>query len=497
VRFDATNAARAALRRPGGVLLISCYELGHQPLALASPLAFLEQAGYAPAVLDVAVEPWDAERVARARFVGISVPMHTALRLGVRVAEQVRAINPECHLCFYGLYATLNAGYLFDHGADSVIGGEYEAPLVALVEALAAGERGLSVGATSKEPHLARLAFIAPSRDALPPLERYAHLEMEGELRVAGYVEASRGCKHMCRHCPIPPVYGGRFFVVPREVVLADVRRLVAAGARHITFGDADFLNGPGHALRVTRAVHAEFPDLTFDFTAKVEHILKHRDLFPELAALGCVFMVSAVESLSDRVLAILDKGHTRADVAAAWRVLRDARIAMRPSLVSFTPWTTLEDYQEVLAFVAAEGLIPSVDPVQYSIRLLIPPGSALLGHPELEPYLGPLIEATLTYAWTHPDARMDRLHRLVSAVVEQAAKAGEAIEATFARICDLAWSVAGGAEGAREGGGEGGREGVTRDGRVLSRDHSLAPSLPPSPPLLQRPPRLTEAWFC
>jgi hypothetical protein len=168
--------------------------------------------------------------------------------------------------------------------------------------------------------------------------------------------------------------------------------------------------------------------------------------------------------------------------------VVRNAGIALRPSLVSFTPWTTLEDYQEVLAFVAAEGLIPSVDPVQYAIRLLVPPGSALLGRPEMEPYLGPLIEATLTYAWTHPDARMDRLHRLVSAVVERAAKAGEAIEETFARICDLAWSVAAWGEGEREGEREGETEGNGR--RVTpSLPHSLTPSSPQ--------PRLTEAWFC
>src|SRR5207245_10348128 len=90
-----------ALRVPGGVLLISCYELGHQPLAVASPLAFLERAGYAPEAMDVAVEPFDAEKAARARFAGISVPMHTALRLGARVAERGRAVSPGRDVCFY------------------------------------------------------------------------------------------------------------------------------------------------------------------------------------------------------------------------------------------------------------------------------------------------------------------------------------------------------------------------------------------------------------
>src|SRR5262245_19054924 len=127
------------LREPGAILLISCYELGHQPLAAALPLGFLRRAGFAPDVLDIAVDPFDEAKAARARFVGISVPMHTALRLGVRVAERVRAINPTAVVCCYGLYAALNADYLLEHGADYCIGGEVEGPLVGLVEALEAG----------------------------------------------------------------------------------------------------------------------------------------------------------------------------------------------------------------------------------------------------------------------------------------------------------------------------------------------------------------------
>ena len=125
------------LRDPGAILLISCYELGHQPLAAASPIGFLQRAGFAPGVLDIAVDPFDDAKVKRAQFVGISVPMHTALRLGMRVAERVREINPQAAVCFYGLYAALNADYLLEHGADYCIGGECETPMVSLVEALA------------------------------------------------------------------------------------------------------------------------------------------------------------------------------------------------------------------------------------------------------------------------------------------------------------------------------------------------------------------------
>jgi radical SAM superfamily enzyme YgiQ (UPF0313 family) len=461
--------AACPLRSPGAILLISCYELGHQPAGVALPLAFLERAGFAPDALDVAVEPFSTEKVARARFIGIAVPMHTALRLGVRVAERIREVNPHARICFYGLYAALNADYLLEHGADFCIGGEYEAPLAALVEALESGDSGPVAGVIRRgeppRPFLSRLSFPVPSRGALPPLERYARLEHHGESRVAGYVEASRGCKHLCTHCPIPPVYGGRFFVLPQDVVLEDIRRQVAAGARHITFGDPDFLNGPSHSVRIVRTLHAEFPQLTWDFTAKVEHILRHRELFPELGALGCLFMISAVESLSETVLTILEKHHTRADVIDALEVVRGAGIALRPTWVPFTPWTSRADYLEILDFIEEHGLIDHVDPVQYSIRLLVPPGSYLVDRPAMRPYLGRLDQAAFTYRWVHPDEGMDRLQREVSALIEADAGTGEDPAITFYRIQALA------------------RGGDTPELR-LPRDRVRAP-------------RLSEAWFC
>jgi len=455
------------MRESGAILLVACYELGHQPLAVAWPAAFLEREGYAPAVMDVSVEPLDLERVRRAKLVAISVPMHTALRLGVTVARRVRDVNPACHILFYGLYATLNSSHLLAGLADSVMSGEIEAALVDLVRELEGASRPLAT--PPRRPVLAKLEFPAPSRASLPSLKKYAHLERNDGLELVGYVEASRGCKHLCRHCPIPPVYGGRFFVVPAEVLLADIRQQVEAGATHITFGDPDFLNGPGHALAVARALHEAFPALTFDFTAKIEHLLRHRDRLSELARLGCAFIVSAAESLSDTVLAHLDKGHTRDDIETAVRITAEAGIALRPTWVAFTPWTTLEDYRELLAFVEANELVDAVDPVQFSIRLLVPPGSLLLESSALRPFLGELVEDQFYYRWTHPDSRMEALHAAVSSLVAAAADRREDPALTFQRVRELADGSAGAAP------------------RPLS-----AP-----PARRKRPPRLTEPWFC
>ncbi len=462
------------MREPGAILLVSCYELGHQPLGVAWAAAFLEARGFAPAVMDVSVEPFDPDKAARARLVAVSVPMHTALRVGGALIARVRAVNPTCHVAAYGLYAHLNAEYLHAHGVDSVIGGEAEAPLVALAESLESDgspPEGVGTVARPAAPNLARLRFPRPSRAALPSLKQYARLERAGRHELVGYVEASRGCKHLCRHCPIPPVYGGRFFVVPPDVVLADVGQCVEAGATHVTIGDPDFLNGPRHALAVARAIHAAHPHLSFDVTAKVEHLLRHRAMLPELRDLGCAFVVSAVESLSDIVLGHLDKGHTGADVVELVGLMRTAGLPLRPTWVAFTPWTTLDDYLAMLDFVEAESLLDAVDPVQYSLRLLVPPGSLLARHPGMRAHLGPLVEDAFSHAWRHPDPRMDALQADVARVVEAAAETHADEAETFDRVRALAAATAG-------------------------RPHRpLADAL--RRPDRARPPHLTEPWFC
>ncbi len=200
-----------------------------------------------------------------------------------------------------------------------------------------------------------------------------------------------------------------------------------------MTFGDPDFLNGPGHALRVARAVKDRCPDLTFDFTAKVEHLVGHPGPVAELGRLGALFVTTAVESLSDRVLARLAKGHRRADVEAAFAVASSAGIAVRPTLVPFTPWETLDGYLDLLDTFAARGWLPDVDPVQLTLRLLIPPGSLLEGATDVQ--LEGLDERALTWRWRHPDPRMDALQREVAAAAAEGERRGEPPQETQARI--------------------------------------------------------------
>ena len=454
------------------VVLISTYELGRQPFGLASPAAWLRAAGARVTCLDLARETLDPAVVRAADLVAFYVPMHTATRLAVALLPALREINPEAHFCFYGLYAPVNEAYLRRLGVETILGGEFEEGLRSLVERLGRESRPAANG-QQREPviSLARQEFMTPDRSGMVALEKYARLVMpSGDTRTVGYTEASRGCKHLCRHCPIVPVYNGVFRVVDREVVLADIRQQVATGARHITFGDPDFFNGIGHAVPLVEALHREFPGVTYDATIKVEHLLKHADCIAKLRDTGCLFVTSAVESVDDEVLEKFEKNHTRGDFLRVVELFREARLALQPTFVPFTPWTTLEGYCELLETLREQNLVENVAPIQLAIRLLIPAGSRLLELEEVRRGVGPFDEAALVYPWKHADTRVDRLCERVQEIVHSGEKMGQSRTRIFERVEDAAFASAAG--------------GITR---------SALPALAARATI----PYLNEPWYC
>ena len=424
------------------VLLLSLYDLGRQPFGLASATAWLDEAGARVRCLDLAVEDLDENAVAGAPLLAIHVPMLTATRLACALLPRLRALNPRAHLCLFGLYAPLNDQRLRALGATSVIGGEVETELVALYRRLAAA--GRKSNHYSTEIFLAKQRFRVPDRSALPDLSHYAHVTTADGRLAAGHTEASRGCKHLCRHCPIPPVYDGQFRVVQADVVLEDIRRQVAEGARHITFGDPDFFNGVGHAMRIVTALDDEFPELSYDVTIKIEHLLKHARHLPRLAETGCLFVTSAVESVDDRVLGLLDKGHSRADFVHAVALMREAGLTLAPTFVPFTPWTTLDGYLDLLRAVVALDLVESVAPIQLAIRLLVPRGSGLIPVLREQGRLGRYDEEALCYRWRADDPAVDRLQNDLMTDVETGEANGLGRGELFCRIWERAHQAAG-----------------------------------------------------
>lgn len=438
------------------VTLVSTYELGRQPFGIASAAAWLSARGHQVACLDTSRQSFPLEAVCQSDLIAFYLPMHTATRLAVPLIRRVRERNPEADICCYGLYAPMNAPFLRGLGVSHILGGEFEADLATLAD-----------GKANEAPSapLPRLQFLVPNRSQFPVLSSYASLSAGGVTKTAGSTEASRGCKHFCRHCPIVPVYNGAFRVVQRDIVLADIRQQVTSGAEHITFGDPDFFNGPTHAMAIAEALHAEFPALTWDATIKIEHLLKHRELLPGLKSTGCLFIISAVESLNDHVLTLLDKGHTRADFIEAVHLTRAAGLTLAPTFVTFTPWTTLHDYRDLLETLAALDLAGNVAPIQLAIRLLIPAGSRLLELPELQEKIGNFDSDALCYRWQHEDPAMDKLCSDIQSLIQAEECRQSPRHQIFARIWELA------------------------HGGDMPAGARLIPDTPA--------PQLSEAWYC
>ncbi|MCB0207842.1 MAG: radical SAM protein [Anaerolineae bacterium] len=461
------------------VVLISTYELGRQPFGLASPAAWISTIGAHVDCLDLAVTALNPECIKNAHLIAFYVPMHMGTRMTVPIIEQVKSINPEAHLCCYGLYAPMSEEYLRRLGVDTILGGEFETSLAHLAQRLTDSQTAINRtnDASSKsqpEPviSLDRQDFLVPRRSGLPQLNQYAHLvKSDGHHVTVGYTEASRGCKHTCRHCPIVPVYDGRFRIVQKEVVLADIRQQVEAGAQHITFGDPDFFNGPRHALSIINSLHEDFPALTYDVIIKVEHLLKHAAHLPTLKETGCLFITSAVESFDDNTLAIFAKNHTQADFEAALNLCRERDLLLVPTFVAFNPWTTLAEYRHFLREIVRLDLVDQVSPIQCAIRLLIPPGSRLLDLPTVRDVVGELDASKLSYTWQNPDPRVDQLQRDLEYLVQSCAAREVPRREVFRRIWEHAFEAIGDAEG-----------------------NVPFPNLPPWSRFI---PYLSEPWYC
>jgi len=427
------------------VLLIATYEQGHQPFGLASPAAWLRAVGAKVACLDISRDPLNEIAIKEANLIAIHVPMHTATRLAIELIAPIRAINPQAHLCFYGLYAPVNADYLRKQGVQTILGGEFEAGLASLANRLATHPNKHADPQSEPLISLARLNFQIPDRQDLPSLDRYASLGLpDGTSRIAGYTESSRGCKHLCRHCPIVPVYNGAFRIVAKEIVLEDIRRQIKAGAQHITFGDPDFFNGVGHAIPLIESLRKEFPHLTYDATIKIEHLRKHENQIAKLRDTNCLFITSAVESIDDAVLENLAKNHTRKDFEHVLRAFRAQNLPLQPTFVPFSPWTTLDSYNDLLDFLAANDLIENVAPIQLAIRLLIPAGSRLFDLPDIQNLAGPFDEKALAHPWQHPDPSVDKLCEAVQQIVHTGEKLNRTRHQIFARIQEAARRAAG-----------------------------------------------------
>lgn len=422
------------------VLLVSVYEGGYQPITLATAATALIDSGFEVDVLDTYTDSHQIqEKIQDPQLVVISLPLFDAVHPGIEIARQVREVNPLAHVTYIGQHATIQYSRLVGKHGDSCIRGEWEKPLVALANRLSGREAyqetipglgsliQLNAGQDVK-PLMSRDHFKVPTRSILPPLHKYPNLQIDrllGSKQIVGSTEMARGCHHTCAYCSVFAAYGGKVILVPEDIVVEDVRNLVAMGMTHLTFIDADWFNAKHHGIKILRRLHSEFPHLSYDITTRVDHILENPEYLREMETLNVRIVTVALEFPDQKVLDAVNKEVTQQMTEDAIKFMKTTRMLLNPTFIMFNPWVNLEDIANFHEFVERAGLENIIDPIQYETRLSMYKGSPLLNLPSVQKLK--LIEHEFHVDWEHDDPRMDELYGMSVSPAE---------EGVFKRCC-------------------------------------------------------------
>lgn len=405
------------------ILVVSSFEGGYQPITALSAYTALRNAGYHNLRFhDTYVDGLPDDLFADADLVAVAVPLFDALQAALQLSEMIRASRPEAKIVFFGQYATLNAARIPGRYADYAVCGEWEQPLVNLARHLCTGEVLDKMGLVDARdaranmiphPYITRNRIELTDRSVAPGLQKYPQPHVEKMLGtsdiVVGGVESTRGCHHKCAYCSVYATYDGKVVPIKDDIVVEDVRNLVALGMTHLTFTDAEFFNAKNQGLRLLRVLHAEFPDLTYDFTTRIDHILEHEEALREMQTLGVRFITSALEFPTQVVLDVVSKEISIDDIEQAIVTLRRIGIRLSPTFIMFNPWVSKADMETFREFIKRNDLDGVVDPIQYETRLHLYKGSPLLTRHStagLE-----LIEHEFHYDWKHPDPDVDAMY--------------------------------------------------------------------------------------
>ncbi|GHD81869.1 RCCLKC-tail radical SAM protein [Vogesella fluminis] len=420
-------------------IVLTTFEGGYQPVTALTGASALKRAGVDVQLVDVYVSGVEValDAVRSASYVAISIPLFDSLTTGIQLAQRVREANEDAKIIFFGQYASINVERLTGKYCDFTVSGEWEQPLVSIVTnrpqqtavtAVFDIARLHDQGSEPIRPVITRDHLLPIDRAMGPPLSKYPQPQLErllGRSLVVGGLETTRGCHHKCTYCSVYAAYDGKVVVVPEDLVIQDVDVLIQQGMTHLTFTDADFFNTKRHGTALMKAIHERHPALTFDFTARVDHILENKQAILDMATYGLSMITSALEFPSQTVLDQVYKEMTVDMIQEAVEFLREVGVQLNPTFIMFNPWSTLEDLAKFHDFIQTAGLTDNVDPVQYETRLHLYKGSPLLENESIQAL--ELEEGEFHVNWKHPDARVDELY---------ASMVKPPVEGEFKRCC-------------------------------------------------------------
>jgi tRNA-2-methylthio-N6-dimethylallyladenosine synthase len=182
---------------------------------------------------------------------------------------------------------------------------------------------------------------------------------------VTAFVTVQEGCDKFCTFCVVPYTRGSEVSR-PAAKIVDEVARLADAGVREVTLigqnVNAYHGEGAGGTWSLARLLHrvAEIPGI-----ARVRYATSHpRDMDAELIAahrdLGSLMpqLHLPVQSGSDRILAVMNRRHTRAEYLDVIARLKEARpdMAFSSDFIVGSPGEHEADFAATLAIVGEVG---------------------------------------------------------------------------------------------------------------------------------------------
>ncbi|MEQ8967240.1 MAG: RCCLKC-tail radical SAM protein [Azospirillaceae bacterium] len=410
------------------IVVLSIFEGGYQPITAITAATALAMAGHDVALRDISVDGLgDTGILVDADVVAVAVPLFEALSASPAVVDSVRSVNPEATVVFFGQFATINAASLVGRLCDFVIVGEWERPLVTLmehvhrpgsVELVGTLDPAMAQAGRTARPWRSWGFFEVPDRRLAPPLGAYPQRQLErvlGREAMVGGLETSRGCRRRCAYCSVHAAYGGAAVAMRAEKILADVQAMIAEGMEHLTFMDADFLNHAERSLAIVEQINASFPGITYDFTTRIDNIAQNNRIIKKLDRLGTIMITTSLHFPSQKVLDQIYSNLRISTVESAFELIKNTDITLIPTFTPFNPWVEFEDFEILHQFLLRYDLDRKIDPSQYSNRLHLYKGSPLLSNETIKKLK--LVPREFDYEWVHSDSRVDAFYAATRAL--------------------------------------------------------------------------------
>ncbi len=324
---------------------------------------------YKATLNDLSHPIWNEVRDSIASFAPdiLGITMLTAnYKAAQNIAKISKALDPGLKIVVGGVHPTLDPeGILAQEEFDYVIRGEGEFSFLELVEGREDREiEGLSWKKDGKAIHNESRPFI-DNLDILPFPCRDSFLNNTNYLET-GYIITGRGCPFSCSYCASPQIWQRIVRFRSISNIIEELRYLKERfNPPLIHFVDDTFNLNKQRTKEICQHIINTGLKLNWVCEARVDNLDK--ELASLMVKAGCIRVKLGVESGSDRILKMVNKGFTTETIRQGVAIIKECQLPLTIYLIVGFPGETNEDLHQTIE------LAKELDADYYSLSVLAP----------------------------------------------------------------------------------------------------------------------------